>query len=108
LVLNEIQAHGQSRPISYWRDKRGHEVNFILRRKPEAPIAIECKWSAAEFDPTNLKAFRKQYPRGENLVVAHDVDRPFDREYQGVKVRFVGITEIARLQALAGAGGEAA
>jgi predicted AAA+ superfamily ATPase len=108
LVLNEIQAHGQSRPISYWRDKRGHEVNFILRRKPEAPIAIECKWSAAKFDPTNLKAFRKQYPRGENLVVAHDVDRPFDREYQGVKVRFVGITEIARLQALAGAGGEAA
>jgi hypothetical protein len=107
LVLNEIQAHRQSRPISYWRDKRGHEVDFILRRKPEAPTAIECKWSATDFDPANLKIFRKQYPQGENLVVAHDVDRPYDREYQDVKVKFVGIAELARLQALAGSGGEA-
>ena len=105
LVLNEIQAHRQPRPVSYWRDKRGHEVDFILRRKPEAPTAIECKWTAADFDPTNLKSFRTQYPQGENLVVAHDVDRAYDREFQGVKVKFVGLAELARLAALADAGG---
>ncbi|MBI5096453.1 MAG: ATP-binding protein [Nitrospirae bacterium] len=32
LVLNEIQAHLQSRKVMYWRDKRGHEVDFVLIR----------------------------------------------------------------------------
>lgn len=95
LVLNEIQAHLQTRRIFYWRDKRGHEVDFIVRKRPTEPIAIECKWSAGDFDPANLKIFRKQYPMGENFVVAHDVERPYDREYQGVKVRFIGIEAIA-------------
>jgi len=95
LVLNEIQAHLQTRRIFYWRDKRGHEVDFIVRKRPAEPIAIECKWSAGDFDPANLKIFRKQYPMGENFVVAHDVERPYDREYQGVKVRFIGIEAIA-------------
>jgi len=29
-VLNEIMARPQSREVSYWRDKRGHEVAFFL------------------------------------------------------------------------------
>jgi len=95
LVLNEIQAHLQTRRIFYWRDKRGHEVDFIVRKRPAEPIAIECKWSAGDFDPANLKIFRKQYPMGENFVVAHDVERPYDREYQNVKVKFIGIKAIA-------------
>jgi hypothetical protein len=37
----------------------------------------ECKWSANNFDPTNLMAFRYQHPEGENLVLAHDVERAF-------------------------------
>jgi len=32
------------------------------------PLAIECKWSAGEFDGGNLLAFRRQYPEGENFV----------------------------------------
>ena len=45
-VLNELMAHLQSRNIHYWREKRGHEVDFILARRGADPIAIECKWSA--------------------------------------------------------------
>lgn len=44
-VLNEIQAHLQTRQINYWRDKRGHEIDFVLARRNQPPIAIECKWS---------------------------------------------------------------
>ena len=98
LVLNEIQAHLQTRRIFYWRDKQGHEVDFVVRKSPSELIAIECKWSATDFDPTNLKIFRKQYPTGENMVVAHDVDRSYDRDYHGVKVKFVGIEQLALLQ----------
>jgi hypothetical protein len=97
MVLNEMQAHLQTRRIFYWRDKRGHEIDFIIRKRPDEPMAIECKWSAGDFDPGNLGIFRKHYPRGENLVVARDVDRPYTREYKGLKVNMVGIKDLVGL-----------
>jgi len=93
-VLNEIHAHLQARDIRYWRDKRGHEVDFVLARRRAAPLAIECKWSASEFDPSSLRAFRRRYPHGDNLVVANDVDRSFTRSYDDFSVRFLGLPEL--------------
>jgi len=99
-VLNEMMAHTQSRDIRYWRDKRGHEVDFLLTRRGENPIAIECKWSAESDIPASLLAFRKQYPNGLNFVVAADLDRAFSRTLNDLTVRFVNlntlITEINR------------
>ncbi len=97
-VLNEIMAHTQSRDIQYWRNKRGHEVDFVLTRARDIPVAIECNWTAAGFSPRQLLAFRRQYPEGKNFVVAHDAEKPFTREYNGIVVKFVNldllITEI--------------
>ena len=93
-VLNEMQAHLQSREIRYWRDKRGHEVDFIIANRKQAPIAVECKWSAADFDPANLRAFRTRYPQGDNLVVADDVERSYVRSYGGLSTRFVSLSEL--------------
>jgi predicted AAA+ superfamily ATPase len=93
-VLNEIVAQTQSRGISYWRDKRGHEVDFILAGRRSEPLAIECKWSASDFDATNIKSFRRQYPRGDNFVVAADVTRSFTSRYEDVRVRFVGLKDL--------------
>lgn len=93
-VLNEILARTQSRRILYWRDKRGHEVDFILAKRPSEPLAIECKWSASDFDATNIKSFRRQYPRGDNFVVAADVSKAFTRSYEHVPVRFVNLTTL--------------
>lgn len=87
-VLNELMSRLQSRKVFYWRDKRGHEVDFVLAARRRAPLAIECKWSADEFIPTNLMAFRRQHPEGGNVVVARDVPRPFTRKHAGVTVRF--------------------
>ena len=78
LVLNELHAHLQSRRVYYWRDKQGHEIDFVLLRGG-VPVAIECKWSAGEFEPASLWVFRKKYPQGENYVVCADVDRPYTR-----------------------------
>lgn len=91
-VLNELQAYLQAREIHYWRDKLKHEVDFVLAQKGKTPIAIECKWSSQEFDSVNLQAFWKQYPRARFLVVAHDVERPFLRNYGGLSVKFVGLS----------------
>ncbi|MGD0221557.1 MAG: ATP-binding protein [Terriglobia bacterium] len=87
-VLNELMARTQSRDVSYWRDKRGHEVDFVLTRLRAKPLTIECKWSADSFEPTNLRAFRHQHPEGENVVVAQDVGRAFTRSFGDLRVRF--------------------
>jgi uncharacterized protein len=94
-VLNEIMARFQSRDISYWRDKRGHEVDFVVANSRKKPVAIECKWSANNFDPTNLQAFRHQHPEGINLVLAHDVERAFTQSYRGLNVRFESLRSFA-------------
>ncbi len=90
-VLNEIMAQTQSREIHYWRNKRELEVDFVLTRARNLPIAIECKWSASGFSPRALLAFRRQYPEGENFVVANDVDRAFTSNYNGIQVKFVNL-----------------
>jgi predicted AAA+ superfamily ATPase len=92
LVLNEMHAHLQSREIRYWRDKRGHEVDFIVARRRNSPLAIECKWSSSDFEAGNVQAFRRSYPNGNNLVVANDVQRSFTRSYGGLSVRFVNLS----------------
>jgi predicted AAA+ superfamily ATPase len=90
-VLNEIMARMQTRNVFYWRDKRGHEIDFVLAVRGGNPIAIECKWSADNFDAVNLKAFRRQHPQGENVVLATDVKAHFQRNYESLKVRFEGL-----------------
>jgi hypothetical protein len=94
-VLNEIMARSQSREVFYWRDKRGHEVDFVIAAHRKRPVAIECRWSANNFDPTNLVAFRHQHPEGDNIVLAHDVDRAFTRNYGDLSVRFDGVRSFA-------------
>lgn len=90
-VLNEIQGRLQMRDVRYWRDKRGHEIDFVIAHRGEPPIALECKWTCQDFDPRNLKLFRKRYPEGHSFVVAADVDRAFERHYEGIKVKFVSL-----------------
>jgi predicted AAA+ superfamily ATPase len=87
-VLNEIHAAAQSRSVYYWRDKQKHELDFIWAPRGQAPLAVECRWSAKEFDPGNLRIFRRDHPKGENVVVAHDVDRPFKRTFDELTVHF--------------------
>ena len=93
-VLNEMHGQLQTRDIRYWRDKRGHEVDFVLARRGHSPIAIECKWSAPEFDATNLKAFRRAYPNGLNFLVAHDVDRPHTRHLGDLAVQVIPLPAV--------------
>jgi predicted AAA+ superfamily ATPase len=92
-VLNELHASRQARDVRYWRDKQGHEIDFVLASKRGSPMTIECKWKAATYEPDNLRIFRRHYPRGSNLVVTSDTTAPYDRTFGDLTVRFVGIAE---------------
>lgn len=93
-VLNELQARRQERRIQYWRDKRHHEVDFVWKRRGESVVAIECKWSADNFEPSGMKAFRRIYKDGSNYVVSHDVKRAFNRSYSDLTVEFVNLEQL--------------
>ena len=90
-VLNELHGRLQAREIRYWRDKRGHEVDFVLATRNRLPCAIECKWSDRQLDSTGLKAFRRAYPHGENFLVAHDVKRSYLRHFGNLLVHVVSL-----------------
>ncbi|MGH8208174.1 MAG: ATP-binding protein, partial [Steroidobacteraceae bacterium] len=95
-VLNELHARLQTRRINYWRDKQGHEVDFVYARRGQPPLAIECKWSSESFNPAALKAFASHYPKAECLVVCRDVDRSIARHYGDLKLSFVSLESLIK------------
>lgn len=97
-VLNEIGANFQTKQINYWRDKRGHEIDFVIAYRRASPMAIEVKWKAEDFDPKNLFAFRRRYPSGDNFVVSPDIEREFSRKYHGLKVKFVSLKQLVEAE----------
>ncbi len=94
LVLNEMHAHLQTRDVRYWRDKRGHEIDFVVARRGRPPVAIECKWSTTDFEARNARAFLACYPRATVVVVAHDVTRRFTRRDQDMPVTYLNVPEL--------------
>lgn len=94
-VLDELPAHLGARAIRYWRDKRGHEVDFVAPLRG-AIAAIECKWRAGSFEPRDLAAFRRRHPQGPNLVVAQDVREPWAERSRDLRVDFVSLRELIR------------
>ena len=95
-VLNEMQAALQGEPVHYWRDKAGHEVDFVVKRRGRPLMAIECKWSANDFAVQNFRAFRHRYPEGESIVVAHDIDRTYVHDLSGIRVTFDNLKGLIR------------
>jgi predicted AAA+ superfamily ATPase len=99
-VLNELCAHLPLSELRYWRDKQGHEVDFLYTPRGRDPIAIECKWTAKDFDASSVLAFARAYPQVEILVVTQDAKPSFRREFSGRSVRFLALEEL--VGALAG------
>jgi hypothetical protein len=105
-VLNEINGQLQTRSINYWRDKRGHEIDFVVNNRSENDLtAIECKFNSApdELAATNIgsigknfEAFRGPYPHGDNFVVSSNIDIPFSRKQKGLTITFVNTKDLIK------------
>jgi len=93
-VLNEICAHLQAPQVQYWRDKRRHEVDFILINRELGIITITCLWRARDFTPRGLQAFRNHYPSGPNWVVCRDATRASVHSLPRLKVEFISLKEM--------------
>jgi uncharacterized protein len=90
-VLNELCSLGHGRAVRHWRDKRGHEVDFVLLARTRPIAAIECKWSMRAFDPTGLAAFRRAHPGVDAWLVAQDADGEHVRDVGGERVTVMSL-----------------
>ncbi len=102
-ILNEIHGQLQTRKINYWRDKRGHEIDFVMsNRADDVLTAIECKFISSLDDlkstslGKNFEAFRSYYPEGENLIVSSNIDRPFKRQYKELTITFLSAKDLIK------------
>jgi uncharacterized protein len=96
-VLNEIQGHLQTRDILYWRDKHGHEIDFILKPRGKQPIAIECKWQARNVEDKNIEKFLTCYPQARVLVVSNNTKEPYSKKIGSTAVKYVNLAECISL-----------
>lgn len=98
LVLGELLARFDVRRIHFWRDKQQHEIDFVVEvgRRREL-VAIECKSSAARFEPSPLQVFRRKHPRGRNFVVSlHETDS-FSKTHGDVEVTYLPFDRLPAL-----------
>lgn len=86
LVLEQLSSWFPDRPPLYWRDKKGHEIDFVVVRDRDAVDAIECKWDPTAFDPEALAAFRESHPHGRNFVVTPGVTTAYKRRFGDLEV----------------------
>lgn len=96
LVLNELLAHVPPGGVRYWRDKRGHEVDFVLERRGRRPLVIECKWREESFDAGGAQCFARRHPVSEVWVVASDVAQPHTRKMGDLKFLWLGIDALGQ------------
>jgi predicted AAA+ superfamily ATPase len=94
LVINELVAITQSRESYYWRDKQGHEIDFVVPKRNKDVDVFETKLTDKEFDPKNLQIFRKRYAKGTNYVVVSRLSESYSKKYGDHKVRFVRLADL--------------
>lgn len=95
-VLNEIHGRLGERRVQYWRDKQGHEVDFVIAPRGRPPIAIECKWSDSDFDTRNLQSFLGAYPKATAYVVTHDAARTTRRRAGEFEYELLGLEALIK------------
>ncbi|MCL4380196.1 DUF4143 domain-containing protein [Candidatus Dependentiae bacterium] len=102
-VLNELQGYLQTRAINYWRDKRDHEIDFVIQHRAKGTLsAIECKFTSSIDDIgatgmwKNFAAFRSYYPDGDNFVVSSNIDHSFTKKYDGITITFINTSDLVK------------
>jgi len=95
LVVETFQAHRPDEPVRYWRDKAGHEVDFVRSRGRDVVDAYECKWDPGEFDAAALKVFRQYHPKGDNYLVTPRTGPAYAKRSQGLELTVCGLEGLA-------------
>ena len=94
LVLDFLQTvFGEDR-VFFWRDKSGHEIDFVIAGKRNAITAVECKINPDKFKLENLAVFRSSCPQGENWVLSPVIKTAYSRRFGSLIVNFLPLENL--------------
>lgn len=97
LVLDTLLSIFPANTIHYWRTKQQREIDFVISRQRGHCDTIECKWNVDAFEPKNLIAFRNDYPRGKNYIVAPSIKGLPQKTISGHTAHFVNPAQLRSL-----------
>jgi uncharacterized protein len=98
VVLETLQASFGDRGIYYWRQREGHEIDFVLGSKGKRTCdAVECKWNPQAFSPVSLLRFRAVHPEGSNFVVCPRIGEAYRRTVEGLEITFCDLAQLETL-----------
>lgn len=86
LVLDELKSIHPLSCLHHWRDKKQHEIDFVVDRTRGRIDTVEAKINPDAFEPHSLKVFREAYPKGKNLLVCPFVKEPYKIRSGGFEV----------------------
>jgi uncharacterized protein len=88
-VLDILRTVYPGKGLYYWREKSGHELDFIVKHSANDIAVYECKYNPEAFDAAPLAAFRALYPKGTNYVLSPVIKEAYRRTMRGMEVRFI-------------------
>ena len=96
-VLNELLAHPQSTALGHWRDKQGHQVDFVRVPRRGSVLALECTWLTKDHDPAGWRTFARNYPNARLLVLTTDAHPRFRSSCDGHRLEFLSLKDAVAL-----------
>ena len=83
-VHHEQDTQGRDVTLSYFRDRDGREVDFIVSEGDRPLMAVECKWTDTSVD-RSLRYFKVRHPECEAWQVTGSGGRDFTTP-EGIRV----------------------
>ena len=99
LVLDALSAM-PAKAVHFWRDKRQHEVDFVLPSGRAGCHAIECKWNFSGVETKNFLAFRGLHPQGKNIIVTPFQKEVLHRKAEGLEFRVTSLENLREILGL--------
>jgi len=94
LVVEAFQAKWPDESLRYWRDKTGHELDFVRTRGRDEVDVYECKWKPDEFDARALTVFRGYYPKGSNYLLTPLTGRSYVKRAKEMELKVCGLDQL--------------
>ena len=70
------------------------EIDFIVPVGRDCVHLIECKWKSNQVDLKSIKAFREDYPKGENFLVTSDAHLQSSNRMGDLNFKYLNIAEL--------------
>ena len=95
LVLDTLRFHFRDETIFYWQDKSQREIDFVIRGERGQVDIVECKINPDKLNVAPILAFRKLYPKGENMIVSPVVKKPYKVRHGNLVFSLCGTRDIS-------------